>query len=86
MDMVIILIVLAFAMIVVLLPIGVIVIFLGTKNKTKWGINTKTVACPQCNEAFPPTRKPKNRKQALWGGFTCSECDIDVDKWGREQS
>ena len=84
MDIVLLLIVLVFAMIAVLLPIGAVVLFLGTKNKTKWGINTKTVLCPKCHEKFPLVRKPKKINQALWGGFTCSVCDIDVDKWGRE--
>jgi hypothetical protein len=28
-------------------------------------------------------RKPKNRRQALWGGWTCEACGLEYDKWGR---
>jgi hypothetical protein len=55
----------------------------GTAKKTEWGINLGTVYCPRCNAPQPRVRRPQNRRQALWGGSTCS-CGCEMDKWGRE--
>ena len=60
------------------------VLIYGTVKKTKWGINFKRVTCPRCNEKADAIRIPQNRQQALWGGFTCKNCSIEIDKWGRE--
>ncbi|MBY0512580.1 MAG: hypothetical protein K2P78_01555 [Gemmataceae bacterium] len=52
-----------------------------------WGVNVKGLAgaeCPRCGEPLPAVRKPKNRRQVLWGGWTCDECGCEIDKWGRE--
>ncbi len=54
------------------------------KKKSKWGINTKKVFCPNCNEEQPKVRKPKNLRQFLWGGFTCNNCSCEMDKYGNE--
>ena len=36
--------------------------------------------CPDCGEQFPSRfRKPANRKQMLWGGYTCAKCGCEVD-------
>jgi hypothetical protein len=40
--------------------------------------------CPNCGERFPRFRKPANRRQALWGGGTCSKCGCEVDRRGRK--
>ena len=49
----------------------------------KWGINLQSVHCPQCNKQAPKIRTPKNLRQLLWGGWTCSECGCKMDKWGK---
>ncbi len=40
--------------------------------------------CPECGEPFPRVRKPANRRQALWGGWTCAHCGCEVDRRGRK--
>jgi len=40
--------------------------------------------CPDCGEPFPRFRKPANRRQALWGGWTCARCGCEVDRRGRK--
>lgn len=52
----------------------------------KWGINANPVNCPTCGTPAPTTRKPANRKQALWGGWTCAQCGTEFDKYGRAES
>lgn len=49
---------------------------------SKWGVNLKKVKCPECGEVQPRVRKPKNLRQALWGGWTCANCDTEMDKYG----
>jgi predicted RNA-binding Zn-ribbon protein involved in translation (DUF1610 family) len=48
----------------------------------KMGVNLEVVACPQCGEVVPKIRKPANTKQLLWGGWTCSNCGTEMDKYG----
>jgi hypothetical protein len=56
----------------------------GTAQQTKMGINlTPPSACPKCGEPLPAIRAPKNFRQAMWGGWTCSRCQTELDKWGR---
>jgi hypothetical protein len=56
----------------------------GTANKGDWGLNLKPpTACPVCSAPLPMARVPKNLRQALWGGWTCSGCGKELDKWGR---
>lgn len=52
-------------------------------KKGRWGINLRPVRCPECGEPASAVRRPKNRRQALWGGNTCEQCGIEYDKWGR---
>jgi hypothetical protein len=41
--------------------------------------------CPRCGTVFDrPFRWPTSLRQALWGGWTCRECGLDYDKWGRQ--
>jgi hypothetical protein len=49
----------------------------------RWGISTGPVSCPRCGTLAPVVRRPKNRSQALWGGFTCESCGQEYDKWGQ---
>lgn len=74
---------LIFIVFIIALIIGCWLIYSGTKKKTKWGININPIVCPKCGGQLPQVRKPKNRQQALWGGGTCEQCNIDLDKWGR---
>jgi hypothetical protein len=52
------------------------------RKKGRWGINTKSARCLQCDKPAPVVRVPKNLNQMLWGGWTCSECGYELDKWG----
>ena len=64
--------------------LAIYALVVGTKEKGKWGVNlTPPTACPACAAPLPMTRIPKNLRQALWGGWTCSGCGKELDKWGR---
>jgi DNA-directed RNA polymerase subunit RPC12/RpoP len=51
-------------------------------KKGKMGINLKEVSCPNCKKVVSKIRKPTNRRQVLWGGWTCVECGTEMDKYG----
>jgi hypothetical protein len=70
-------------LILTVLVIGNVLIFRDTKRRGKWGINSRQVFCPWCNFAMPKVRWPANLRQALWGGWTCPRCGVEMDKWGR---
>jgi len=53
-----------------------------SKDKSKLGINFKRVYCPLCITKQPIMRMPKNERQALYGGGTCSGCQAELDKYG----
>jgi hypothetical protein len=38
--------------------------------------------CSECGEPMPRVRKPANRQQMLWGGWTCPECGAELDRRG----
>jgi hypothetical protein len=40
--------------------------------------------CPDCGELMPLVRKPANRRQMLWGGWTCQKCGAELDRSGRK--
>jgi len=66
-----------------LLAVGGILVARDTyRRKGRWGINTKSARCLQCDTRAPVVRVPKNLDQMLWGGWTCSECGYELDKWG----
>jgi hypothetical protein len=68
-------------------PLAVWAIVKGTKQKSGVGINlSPPTACPQCGTSLPQVRVPKNIRQAMWGGWTCESCGIELDKWGRHLS
>ena len=48
------------------------------------GVNIKRTHCPKCNEKQPIMRKPANQRQALFGGYTCKNCGVEMDKYGTE--
>ncbi|MDQ7916737.1 hypothetical protein RBU60_04050 [Mesonia sp. MT50] len=71
----------------VIIGIALLVVFTllqkGSKD-SKMGINLSRVHCPKCNEKQEIIRKPNNMKQALYGGYTCTNCGIEMDKFGTE--
>ena len=54
-----------------------------TPTASDWGINFKTVHCPDCFARMPGVRFPKSLRQVLWGGWTCPECGCELDKFGK---
>jgi len=38
--------------------------------------------CPRCNADIPPIRAPTSFRQMLWGGWTCSNCGLELDRKG----
>ena len=52
------------------------------RKRGRWGINFGHVHCKHCDEPMPPIRVPANFRQAMWGGWTCPRCGLEVDKWG----
>jgi hypothetical protein len=78
-------IILIFTGIIFVLFIGLTFLVVGTLNKKgKMGINTAKVNCPMCGNPMPAVRAPKNLRQFLWGGGTCSSCGCEMDKWGKQ--
>ena len=64
--------------------VGIVLLVKGTKEKTNLGINfTIPSACPKCGAPLPGVRVPKNFRQMMFGGWTCSGCGVELDKWGR---
>jgi hypothetical protein len=55
------------------------------RQRGKWGINFRQPACTQCGSPLPivTVRMPTSWRQAMWGGWTCSECGFELDRWGR---
>jgi hypothetical protein len=53
------------------------------RQEGRWGINFKGATCPQCHSAAPTMCVPKNVRQAMWGGWTCTRCQLEIDKWGK---
>ena len=49
-----------------------------------YGLLQKTKLCPQCGAKQPKVRKPANRQQMLWGGWTCLECKCEIDRKGNK--
>lgn len=54
-----------------------------TRRSGNFGFNTEQVHCPRCGEPAPIFRSPKNWRQSLWGGCTCTKCGAEYDKWGQ---
>lgn len=71
-------------LIISLISIIIMVILLKIWPKSgKMGINLGNVKCQNCNNDLPTIRKPKNLRQMLWGGWTCSRCGYEIDKYGK---
>jgi len=54
------------------------------KIKKASEVNIKKVHCPDCGKEQPKVRKPKNLRQAMWGGNTCTECGCEMDRFGKK--
>jgi hypothetical protein len=76
--------VLSFIVVLALLAIGLIFVIHGTVAENRWGINLSSVSCPRCKAPLPHVRVPRSFRQAMWGGYVCSACGAEVDKWGRQ--
>jgi hypothetical protein len=68
----------------VALAVGMVLVVHGTIAKNRWGINLEEVSCPRCSKLLPKVRKPRSLRESMWGGCTCPNCGVEVDKWGRE--
>jgi hypothetical protein len=55
-------------------PLAVLVVFLLQPQRK----------CPECGTQLPKRRKPANRRQALWGGWTCPSCGCEIDRKGNK--
>lgn len=67
-----------------LLTLGAVLVIRDTvRGRGNWGINLKPGPCSQCGTPMPMIRKPANWRQAMWGGWTCPECGLELDKWSR---
>lgn len=51
--------------------------------KMRNAVNSKG-GCPECGTPVPNARRPNSWRQALWGGWTCSECGTEMDRYGEE--
>lgn len=74
-------------MILILLAVlilGLAAVVIGSiRRKGNWGINPSAPICPECDTPQLAVRTPKSWNQALWGGWTCSGCECEMDKWGK---
>lgn len=69
-----------------IIAVGLTIVIYGTIKRNRWGLSFNRPTCPCCQTPAPTTRGPRSVRQALWGGWTCSKCGTEVDKWGREIS
>jgi hypothetical protein len=46
------------------------------------GLGAISQRCSRCDQELPRFRMPKSPKQALLGGWTCSNCGCEVDRHG----
>jgi hypothetical protein len=46
------------------------------------GIGAISHRCSRCYQELPRFRLPKSPRQALLGGWTCSNCGSEVDRHG----
>ncbi len=53
-------------------------------NTLFFKIVTSLPNCPNCGLKVPAIRKPTSIRQAFWGGWTCSVCNCEINKWGKE--
>jgi len=68
-----------------LLALGAFLVIRDTvRGRGNWGIPGRMpTACPECGEPLPMVRVPTSFRQAMWGGWTCTYCGCEIDKWGK---
>lgn len=44
----------------------------------------KSRVCPECGTPAPKIRMPANSRELYGGGWTCPECDSEMDASGRK--
>ena len=66
-----------------LLAVGVFFMVRDTiRQRGRWGICLSQPQCHKCGEPVPLVRKPAHWRQAMWGGWTCTQCGFELDKFG----
>ena len=50
-----------------------------------WALLQSPKTCPECDTPLPKIRKPQNNHQRMWGGWTCSECNCEIDRKGQKR-
>jgi len=74
-----------FGLLSVLAAVGLYLLIRDTvRRQGRWGVNVEPVACPRCETVLARIRVPRSFRQAMWGGYTCSGCGCEVEKWGKE--
>lgn len=56
-----------------------------TRSMGKFGLGPLQVSCPNCGAAQPFIRTAASFRQMMFGGYTCSRCGTEIDKFGRVQ-
>lgn len=71
-------------LLLVMLGFAALAVLYGTMSRRPWGINLRPpTRCPRCQAPLPRMlRKPADARQAMWGGYTCTACGAEIDKWG----
>lgn len=54
------------------------------KSGGRWGVNLAETRCPRCGTVVSFFRNPKSAQQMMWGGWTCTNCGCEMDRWGKE--
>lgn len=57
-----------------LLLVAVVLFFAFGKGKKQ---------CTNCGTPLPRFRQPQNKRQRLWGGWTCPNCGKELDRKGK---
>jgi hypothetical protein len=66
-----------------LLATGAVLVARDTyRQRGRWGICLSKPKCLKCGEPAPLVRMPASWDQTLWGGWTCSQCGFELDKFG----
>ncbi len=56
-----------------------VVLYGAVKHRTNSGAGH----CPECGQKLPMVRRPTNARQMMWGGWTCTRCDAELDRSAR---
>lgn len=61
---------------------SIVMLVLGLGKPTPGEIGR--LQCEECGTPMPLVRRPANRRQMLWGGWTCKKCGTELDRKGRK--